>query len=177
MARKDGRANAPGRRLARTPSYSGSRLRRTVAAVTMAGLALGLGGCAGLLSDDALITGSITPAPQVRPVAYSAADLPKGVAPDDWALAREALGEALAAHGTAPSVPWENPAANRRGTVTLVGPAQSRDAGSCRGFLISIVPADQPGVDDAGKWVEGEACRASRTAAWKIDQARLLQRT
>ncbi|WP_343210932.1 RT0821/Lpp0805 family surface protein [Ancylobacter lacus] len=152
-------------------------MRRTAAVATMAGLALGLGGCASLFSDDALTTGSISPVPQVRPVAYSAADMPRGVAPDDWALAREALGEALAAHGTAPSVPWENPGANRRGTVTLVGPAQPRDAGSCRGFLISFVPADQPGTEDAGKWVEGEACRGSRAAAWKIDQARLLQRT
>ena len=46
-----------------------------------------------------------------------------------------------------------------------------RDGASCREFLMSFVR------DSEESWLQGEACRKGRSGAWKVDQARLLQRT
>lgn len=116
---------------------------------------------------DMAPTGSLSP----RPVSYAAEPVPKGIAPDDWAAARDALTEALGEKQTAPSVPWENYASSTRGTVTPLGDVSSEARGKCREFLMSFVR------DSSEAWLQGEACRASLKASWKVDQVRLLERT
>ncbi|MCK0197103.1 RT0821/Lpp0805 family surface protein [Ancylobacter sp. 6x-1] len=151
-------------------------MRRTASIAVLLVAGSLCGGCASIFSDDSIVTGSVPVGAMVKPVAYRPGDLPSGVAADDWVLAREALSEALSTGADAPSVPWENPASRRRGNATLVGSAEQRDGMNCRTFLVSIVASDD-GAGDAGRWVQGQACRATRTASWKIDQARLLQKT
>lgn len=127
------------------------------------------GGCAGLpLPGDVAVTGSIAPRAVSAQVGEPA---PGGVASEDWAFARLALNEALSQKSAAPSVPWENPVSATRGTATPVGEPAPREGASCREFLVSFV---RPSGE---QWLQGEACRTSTTAAWKVDQARLLQRT
>lgn len=126
-----------------------------------------LGGCAGFASlPDDVVTGSIP----ARPASLQSEPVPQGVASGDWAVARLALGEALGAKSGAPSVPWENLASSTRGTVTPIGEMAQRDGASCREFLMSFV---REGDEN---WLQGEVCRKGR-GAWKVDQARLLQRT
>jgi surface antigen len=116
---------------------------------------------------DDIVTGSAT----VKPASLQSEPVPAGVASGDWAVARLALGEALRAKTGAPSVPWENLASATRGTVTPIGELAQRDGASCREFLMSFVR------DTEESWLQGEACRNGRSGAWKVDQARLLQRT
>ncbi|QJP15178.1 hypothetical protein G3545_16890 [Starkeya sp. ORNL1] len=125
-------------------------------------------GCASFSAmPDDIVTGSAT----VKPASLQSEPVPEGVASGDWAVARLALGEALRTKTGAPSVPWENLASATRGTVTPIGELAQRDGASCREFLMSFVR------DSEESWLQGEACRKGRSGAWKVDQARLLQRT
>jgi len=132
-----------------------------------------LAGCGVLTSiPDDIVTGSVPAgAASVKPASLQSEPVPEGVASGDWAIARLALGEALGAGSGAPSVPWENLASATRGTVTPIGEAQQREGASCREFLMSFVRESEE------NWLQGEACRKGRTGSWKVDQARLLQRT
>jgi len=143
-------------------SYS----RPALAALSVLGAGLLLGACSSLPGIDMASTGSLAP----RAVSYASEPVPKGIAPDDWAAARVALAEALGEKQTAPSVPWENYASSTRGTVTPLGDVSSEARGKCREFLMSFVK------DSGESWLQGEACRASLKAGWKVDQARLLER-
>lgn len=116
---------------------------------------------------DDVVTGSVS----ARPASLRGEPVPEGVASGDWAIARLALGEALSAKTGAPSVPWENYASATRGTVTPIGELAQREGATCREFLMSFVR------DSDESWLQGEACRTGRGNAWKVDQARLLQRT
>ncbi|MFK8253419.1 RT0821/Lpp0805 family surface protein [Ancylobacter terrae] len=135
-------------------------------ALCCAGIALLLGGCAGMgIATDPIVTGSTAP----RPVAMAPGEaVPAGVGVDDWVSARRALAEALATRSGAPSVPWENPASGWRGTATPLGEASAPSA--CRGFLVSLVREGDE------RWLEGEACRKGRSE-WAISNARLLERS
>ena len=144
-------------------SYS----RPAVVALSILSAGLLLGACSSTPSLDLMTTGSLAP----RAVSYTSEPVPKGIAPDDWAAARLALTEALGEKQTAPSVPWENYVSSTRGTVTPLGDVSSEARGKCREFLISFVRD----ADEA--WLQGEACRASLKAGWRVDQARLLERT
>lgn len=130
-------------------------------------IGLALAGCAGMGFTDPIVTGSVT----AKPAAYHRGEpLPEGVSADDWASARRALGDALAARAGAPSVPWENPATGMHGTATPLGEATAREGTTCREFLVSLVrEADQ-------RWLQGEACRKGR-ADWAVDQVRMLERS
>ncbi len=143
-------------------SYS----RPAGAALSILGAGLLLGACSSVPGLDMTSTGSLAP----RPVSYASEPVPKRIALDDWAAARVALTEALGEKQTAPSVPWENYASSTRGTVTPLGDVSSEARGKCREFLISFVR------DSSEAWLQGEACRASLKAGWKVDQARLLER-
>lgn len=166
-----GRAAAADGAFGRRPSYSGRQWPRTVflRRVFMGTFALAasfsLAGCAFLAPGiDTGATGSVTPAP----VAASTSDpVPQGVTPEDWIAARRALAEALAARDAAPSVPWENSSTATRGTVT---PLVRSGDGKCRAFLVSFVRADNE------DWLQGEACRTA-SRGWRVDQARLLERS
>lgn len=105
--------------------------------------------------------------PVVQAVAYDAEPVPKGIAPDDWAAARQALAEALRDKNAAPSVPWENYASAVRGTAIPLGAVRQTEAGPCRDFRISFVHATD------AKWLQGQACRTTR-GSWQVAQARLL---
>jgi len=129
----------------------------------VAASALAFAGCSMLPDLDPMPTGS------VQPVA-SESDVPNGVAPDDWASARLALVEALGDAEAAPSIPWENHVSATRGTVTPLNVASSTSSNRCRGFLMSFVKASNEA------WLEGEACRTAK-GSWKVDQARMLDRT
>ncbi|WP_371347320.1 RT0821/Lpp0805 family surface protein [Ancylobacter sp. IITR112] len=130
--------------------------------LTLVGVALLVGGCSTGPDLDTLATGSVPAS------AYAREPVPKGIAPDDWAAARTALAEALHEKDAAPSVPWENLASATRGTVTPLG--EIGDGGKCREFLMSFVR------DSREDWLQGEACRSGKSG-WKVDQARLLDRT
>ncbi|QFR34524.1 RT0821/Lpp0805 family surface protein [Ancylobacter sp. TS-1] len=132
----------------------------------MAGAALLLAGCAGMAPVDTMATGSVT----TRASAYAREPVPKGIAVEDWAAARPALAEALGTKASAPSVPWENLSSATRGTVTPLGERSADGGGKCREFLMSFVR------DEREEWLQGEACRAAK-GAWKVDQARLLERS
>jgi surface antigen len=156
------------RRNHRTP-YKYLRLVRPVPNLALVAIVGALvAGCAGFgaVPDD-IVTGSVT----AKPASLQSEPVPQGVAPGDWAIARLALGEALGARTDTPSVPWENFASATRGTVTPIGEVTEREGASCQEFLISFVR------DSAENWLQGEACRRGRSGAWKVDQARLLQRT
>lgn len=125
-------------------------------------------GCASFAAmPDDVVTGSVA----AKPASFQSEPVPQGIASGDWAIARLALGEALGAKAGAPSVPWENLASATRGTVTPIGEVAQRDGLSCREFLMSFVRGSEE------NWLQGEACRKGRGGAWKVDQARLLQRT
>lgn len=108
--------------------------------------------------------------PVVQAVAYTAEPVPKGIAPDDWAAARQALAEALREKNASPSVPWENYANAARGTAIPLGVSRQTQTGTCRDFRISFVRASDE------KWLQGEACRSSH-GSWQVAQARLLARS
>ncbi len=144
------------------PYKPAASLRTAPCALTLVGVALLLGGCSSGPNLDTLATGSVTPR------AYAREPVPKGIAPDDWAAARTALAEALHEKDNAPSVPWENYASATRGTVTPL--SETRDGGRCREFLMSFVRESRE------DWLQGEACRAGKSG-WKVDQARLLDRS
>ncbi len=150
---------------ARIPaSYTHARPLRTASCTaSFVVVALALAGCSGTASLDPMATGSIPAAP----AAYASEPVPKGVAPEDWAAARKALAEALVEKDAAPSVPWENYVSATRGTVTPLSTAGG--SGACREFLMSFVK--QTGEE----WLQGAACRTK--TGWKVDQARLLERS
>lgn len=158
-------------RRGRTHPYKDRTAFRTaLPPFVLAGACL-LAGCGTVPAPlDGIVTGSVSP----KTIAHRGEAVPKGVASDDWAVARLALGEALgtkanAADGGAPSVPWENLASTTRGTVTPIGDPVRREGASCREFLMSFVRTS--GED----WLQGEACRAEK-GGWKVEQARLLQK-
>lgn len=134
-------------------------------------MALLLAACAGAPPPDTLTTNSISPR---RMAAYENEPIPKGIAGDDWAAARIALSEALRAdYRTSPSVPWDNYANATQGTVTPLGPTPNLQ-GTCRAFLMSFVNTSKGGASE--EWVQGEACRTAK-GWWKVDQARMLERS
>ncbi|WP_250152287.1 RT0821/Lpp0805 family surface protein [Ancylobacter radicis] len=148
------------------PYTRAAALRTARCTLTFVAVGAVLGGCSGTAALDPMATGSIS----AHPVAYASEPVPKGVAPEDWVAARKALAEALVDKEAAPSVPWENYPGATRGTVTPLGPtADAGGSGQCREFLMSFVK--QSGEE----WLQGEACRTK--AGWKVDQARLLERS
>lgn len=144
------------------PYKPAASFRTAPCALTLLAVALLAGGCSTGPDLDTLATGSVTPR------AYAREPVPKGIAPDDWAAARTALAEALHDKDAAPSVPWENYASATRGTVTPLG--ETRDGGKCREFLMSFVHEARE------DWLQGEACHVGKSG-WKVDQARLLDRS
>lgn len=102
---------------------------------------------------------------------YAGEPIPKSIAPADWAAARTALTEALGENTVAPSVPWENLSSATRGTVIPLGETRSGKIGKCREFLMSFVHNTNE------DWLQGEACPVSKGAQWKVEQARLLERS
>lgn len=145
-------------------SYThGAAVRTAGRTASFVAVALALAGCSSTSSVDPMATGSIA----ATPVAYASEPVPKGVAPEDWAAARKALAEALVEKDAAPSVPWENYVSATRGTVTPLNTADG--GGACREFLMSFVK--QTGEE----WLQGAACRTK--TGWKVDQARLLERS
>jgi len=125
-------------------------------------LALGSGGCAISSQVDSFFggdksesTGSITPPPGAK----QADKLP----PDkDLAYARVAVSQVLQRTDKNASQPWENPETGARGTVTPLASAYTSDGQTCRNFLASYVG------DDGEAWLQGEACKPDKGAAWQV---------
>jgi hypothetical protein len=141
----------------------GSRLwRGSAAALALAFTALAAGGCSFSYQlnsffggSDPQTTGSISP----PPLAQRANRLP----PDgDLAYARAAASEVLRRNEKDASLPWENPKSGARGTVTPIASAYSDGGQTCRNFLASYVN----GRDQT--WLNGEACKRNKDAAWEV---------
>lgn len=151
----------------RDTSYKRAAAFRTAAsAMSLPTIALLLAGCSAMPPVDTMATGSVP----VRASAYAREPIPKGIAAEDWTAARGALTEALGTKVSAPSVPWENLASATRGTVTPLAERSADGGGKCREFLMSFVR------DEREEWLQGEACKAAK-GAWKVDQARMLERS
>lgn len=160
--------------------------RSSLCAPLAAGLlALSLGGCSMQLSS--LLPGGVSDAPKPQgpsviaaaepqttgsiPLAMAnAGDVPMGMNPIDWPLARAALKEALSRTDDGPSVPWENPASGARGTVTPIASAFDRDGFACRNFLASHVR------DGQESWLEGTACRVHR-GEWDVKSVKEIRKS
>lgn len=112
-------------------------------------------------------TGSIS----TPPMAYAGEPVPNSITPSDWAAARTALTEALGEKTVSPSVPWENLSSATRGTVIPLGETRSGKTGKCREFLMSFVHNANE------EWLQGEACPLAKGEQWKVEQARLLERS
>ncbi|WAC28131.1 RT0821/Lpp0805 family surface protein [Ancylobacter sp. SL191] len=147
------------------PYTHAGALRTAACSVSFVAVALLLAGCSGTSALDPIATGSIS----APPAAYAAEPVPKGVAPEDWMAARKALAEALVEKDAAPSVPWENYVSATRGTVTPLSKTADAGGGHCREFLMSFVK------ESGEEWLQGAACRTK--TGWKVDQARLLERS
>jgi surface antigen len=89
----------------------------------------------------------------------------------DLAIARAAAREVLAKGRQDASMPWENPRTGARGTVTPIARAYNDDGLTCRDFLASYVR------DGNESWLQGEACRHSKTGRWEVRQMKPWQRT
>jgi 17 kDa outer membrane surface antigen len=125
-------------------------------------LALGCGGCSlsssfdgAFSSSDKDVTGSITPPPGAK----ESDDLPPA---GDLAFARVAATEVLARGRKDSSQPWENPATGARGTVTPIATAYVKDDRTCHDFLASYVKGQSQ------SWLQGEACKPIKGAAWEV---------
>jgi hypothetical protein len=88
----------------------------------------------------------------------------------DWQFTSAALKEALGQSDESASIPWQNPNAGTRGTVTPVAAAYIKDGFACRNFIASHVGE---GLEN---WYEGTACRVHR-GEWEIRSARPLQKS
>ena len=126
------------------------------------GLALGCGGCSLSSQFDSVFasansdtTGSITPPPGARP----SSDLPPAA---DLAYARTAVREVLTRGRKDSSLPWENPVTGARGTVTPIASAYPQGDLTCHDFLASYVKGPSQ------SWLQGEACKPVKGAAWEI---------
>jgi surface antigen len=86
----------------------------------------------------------------------------------DLAYAKAAAAEALARTGDV-SVPWENPGAGARGTVTPLASAYTQDGFVCRDFLASYV---RKGSES---WLQGDGCRIHQ-GRWEVRHMKPLQR-
>ena len=87
-----------------------------------------------------------------------------GLPPEaDLEYARAAIVDVLNRGGNDTTVPWENPQSGARGTVTPLAAPYARDGATCHNFLASHVQRN------AEVWLQGEACRAGKTA--KVDKA------
>jgi hypothetical protein len=143
--------------------YSGVgplRLWRGVAAALV--LALGCAGCSlssqfdsAFSSSDKDVTGSITPPAGSK----QSDDLPPAA---DLAFARVAVSEVLARGRKDSSQPWENPATGARGTVTPIASAYPQGDRTCHDFLASYVKGQSQA------WLQGEACKPVKGAAWEV---------
>ncbi|MDO9413114.1 MAG: RT0821/Lpp0805 family surface protein [Pseudolabrys sp.] len=152
--------------------YSGvadPRLWRGVAlAIT---LALGCSGCSlsssfdsAFSSNDKDTTGSITPPPGSK----QSDDLPPAA---DLAFARVAAKEVLTRGRKDSSQPWENPATGARGTVTPIATAYQQGDITCHDFLASYVKGE------AQAWLQGEACKPIKGAAWEVRSMKAWKRS
>ncbi|QRG08514.1 hypothetical protein EZH22_09620 [Xanthobacter dioxanivorans] len=125
-----------------------------------------LGGCStvGAMDEETLVTGSVRPTPAAYHVPEGAA--PSGVSAGDWAQAKIALDQALAARSKDASIPWENRDSGARGTATPIGTARGS---GCRDFMISLVDGKA-----ADRWIQGEACKGRSGTV--LSQVRVLGR-
>ena len=145
--------------------YSGrvpARLWRGLAGIAALALALTGAGCSLSSQFDSVFasansdtTGSITPPPGAK----ESNDLPPAA---DLAYARVAVNEVLKRGGKDSSQPWENPATGARGTVTPIASAYPQGDRTCHDFLASYVK----GPSQA--WLQGEACKPPKGAAWEV---------
>jgi hypothetical protein len=124
-------------------------------------LALGGAGCSlssqfdQVFASSSDTTGSIVPPPG----AEKSDDLPPAA---DLAYARAAVNEVLKRGRKDSSQPWENPATGARGTVTPIASAYPQGDRTCHDFLASYVK----GASQA--WLQGEACKPIKGAAWEV---------
>lgn len=142
--------------------YSGrgaARLWRGAAVALVA--ALGCAGCSlssqfdSVFSSGKDTTGSISPPPGTK----ESADMPPAA---DLAYARVAVSEVLTRGRKDSSQPWENPATGARGTVTPIATAYPQGDGTCHDFLASYVKGSSQ------SWLQGEACKPGKGAAWEV---------
>jgi len=88
----------------------------------------------------------------------------------DWQFTSAALKEALGQSDESASIPWQNPKAGTRGTVTPVASAYIKEGFACRNFIASHVGGGHE------SWYEGTACRVHR-GEWEIRSARPLEKS
>jgi hypothetical protein len=133
-------------------------------------LALGCAGCSlsssfdSVFSSDKDTTGSISPPPGSK----QSDDLPPAA---DLAFARIAATEVLSRGRKDASQPWENPATGARGTVTPIASAYQKDDRTCHDFLASYVRGE------AQAWLQGEACKPIKGAAWEVRTLKAWKRS
>ena len=134
--------------------YMAAALARVGRMVTVAGLAAGLSGCAGIMMPlSSWMSGSTPPPAEETTGTTGRAATAAPATPDtDGEAVRRAIEVAVARGGEAP-VAWKNDATGHSGTLTHLAAVRASNGAPCRDFETTLVTVQ--GVDLHG----GRACQ------------------